>query len=163
MSMHSIESFMEHLAKMAVAVTIADHKALEAAAKVVEKEAKSEFGTYQGAIGGFQKWEELADSTKADRVGQGYTENDPLLRSGKERDGISHKVEHLTAAIGSESDVMVYLELGTEKMPPRPVLGPSLMRKEHQVVKILGAYAATALLAGSAFSHLPLVEHEKGD
>lgn len=163
MSVHSIESFMLHLARMAETVVLAERKGLEAAAVVVEKEAKSEFGNYQQAVGPFNKWEELADSTKEDRVSQGYSENDPLLRSGKLRETISHDVNHLTAVVGSTSDVMVYQELGTDKIPPRPVLGPSLARVEHKVVRILGAHTVGAMLQGSAFSHMPVVEHERGD
>ena len=35
-------------------------------------------------------------------------------------------VEELEAEIGSDSQIMVYQEFGTSKMPPRPVMGPAL-------------------------------------
>jgi len=158
MSIYTIDQFISKLATMAVTVAVAEHKGLEAAAKIVEAEAKSEFGKYQGAIGGFAKWEDLADATIDDRVRNGYTPNDPLLRSGELRDSISHETRALEAVIGSNSDLMVFHELGTEKMPPRAVLGPALLRKEHEVVKKLVDYTAVAMLAGTPFSHIPRIE-----
>ena len=160
MSVYSIDQFISKLAAMAVTVTIAEHKALEAAAKIVEKEAKSEFGKYQGEIGGYEAWAELADTTKDDRVRNGYTPDDPLLRSGELRDSISHETRALEAIIGSDSDLMVFHELGTENMPPRAVLAPALLRKEEQVVRTLVDYTAVAMLAGSPFSHIPRIEGE---
>lgn len=159
MTTYSIAGFIEHLAVMAEEVLLAEHRALKAAAILVEAEAKSEFGVYQGQIGPFDKWDELADATKIDRVTQGYSENDPLLRSGELRDSIGHALDGLNAVVGSTSDVMVYQELGDEKLPPRPVLGPALLRKEREVVTLLGHYTATAMLKGSEFSHLPRLEH----
>ena len=51
---------------------------MERAAKVVEREAKSEIGEYQDStISPFPAWAELADSTKDNRVRLGFTENDP--------------------------------------------------------------------------------------
>jgi len=158
MSIYTIDQFISKLATMAVAVTIAEHKGLEAAAKIVETEAKSEFGKYQGAIGGYAKWEELAEATKDDRTRKGYTPDDPLLRSGGLRDSISHETRALEAVIGSDSDLMVFHELGTKNMPPRAVLGPALLRKEDEVVKKLVDYTAVAMLAGTPFSHIPRIE-----
>jgi HK97 gp10 family phage protein len=157
MTVHSISSFITHLSAMAEKVLLAEHQALKKAAEVVEAEAKSEFGVYQGQVGQFAKWDELAESTKTDRVLQGYTENDPLLRSGKLRDSISNKVYGLTAVIGSTDDVMVYQELGTPTIPPRAVLGPALLRKDKKVLEIVGIYTAGAMLQGSEFSFLPTI------
>lgn len=157
MSVYSINSFVEHLAVLAADVLLAEHKALKRAAEVVEREAKSEFGVYQGATGPFAKWEELSDYTKQDRVSQGFTENDPLLRSGGLRDSISHAVQGLSAVIGSTDQVMVYQELGTDEIPPRPVLGPALLRKDKEVVRIVGEYTMAAMLTGSNFQYLPKV------
>jgi phage gpG-like protein len=156
----TMASFGEHLAKMATTVVLGERQGLKKAAELVEKEAKSEFGTYQGAIGHFEKWAELENSTKDDRVASGFTENDPLLRSGSLRDTVSHEVSGLEAVIGSASDIMVYQELGTATIPPRAVLGPSLLRKEKEVLKILGVHTATAMLAGSAFSHMPTIKED---
>lgn len=151
---------MTELALMGARVAVEQHFALKKAAQVVENEAKAEFGIYQGAIGPYDKWEELADTTKADRVAHGYSENDPLLRSGDLRDSISHEVNGASAVIGSTDDVMVYQELGTETIPPRPVLGPALLRKEKQVLNLIGAHTAHGMLQGSAFSALPTIRED---
>ena len=68
-------------------------------ATLVEEEAKAEIGTYQDQAGPFIAWPELADSTKEDRTRQGFTENDPGLRSGAMRDSIGTAIS--TDGLGS--------------------------------------------------------------
>lgn len=121
---------------------------LKAAAELLERQAKAEFGTYQQAIGPFDAWAELADATKADRVARGFTENDPLLRSGELRDGIKHEVEDWEATIGSEDPVMLFQELGTENMPPRPVLGTALWLNIDKIQQLVGFAAASGFVGG---------------
>lgn len=135
-----------HLAGLAITEVVALKAGLEEVAKLVEKEAKKEIGHYQPEVGSFQAWPELADSTKADRVRQGYTENDPLLRSGELRDSYEHKTSGLEAIIGSESNIALYHELGTSKMPERPVLGPAAFKNKEKIRAILGAAAVSGLL-----------------
>ncbi len=105
---------------------------------VLEKDAKEKFGHYQRGID-FQEWQELADSTKADRVRQGYAENEPLLREGDLRDSIHHLVtlamNNLT--VYSDSEIMVYQELGTAHIPPRSVLGLTAFESVDIVKPIL--------------------------
>ncbi len=114
---------------------------LTAMAKHIEHEAKIKFGHYQAAIGPFDKWQELADATKQDRIRKGYTENDPLYRTGDLMASVYYKVEGNKAYIGSDSDIMVYQELGThmdgnEHIPPRPVLGPAAWGAARHLKKI---------------------------
>jgi hypothetical protein len=132
---------------------------MEDVGAVVEKRAKEEFGEYQPAIGPFQAWAELADSTKADRLRQGYSENDPLLRSGDLRDTISYEAHGLEVAIGSTDDKMVYHEFGTPKMPPRPVLGTAAFSSKAKVMKILERAAAIGIAGGQTLPSLINVEH----
>ncbi len=141
-----------HFAALVERVHEAEHKALERAARVVEAEAKAEIGDYQPAKGLFAAWAQLADSTKADRAAHGFTPNDPLLRTGKLRDGIEHTVEMGAlgagvAHVGSNSPVAVYQELGTSRIPPRSFLGGAAFAKEHEVRAILGD-AVIATIAG---------------
>lgn len=142
----SLLGFMEHLAGFTLRLEHEEHKALEHAAKVIQTEAKREIGTYQGDAGPFAAWQELADSTKADRVRQGFSANDPLLRTGEMRDSIEYTLGHHEAAIGSNSDIAVWQELGTEKIPARSFLGGAAMRKAHVVAEILGVSAVQALV-----------------
>ncbi|HEV2700470.1 MAG TPA: hypothetical protein VGV09_02480, partial [Steroidobacteraceae bacterium] len=99
------------------------HEGLEHVGKRIEATAKKEIGTYQPEVGQFPAWAPLAESTMADRVAQGFPADEPLLRTGELRDSISHEVRGHEVAIGSTSDVMVFQELGTSRIPPRPVLG----------------------------------------
>jgi hypothetical protein len=143
----SLEGFAKHLIEMAAHVEEAKHDALEKAARVVEREAKHEIGHYQDAVGPFQAWPELADTTKDDRVRLGYSENDPGLRSGEMGAGIGHTVEGDEAVVGSKDDEMVYFELGGEHQPARSVLAGAAMRKAEEVLEILGGAVEMALVS----------------
>lgn len=149
-SFNSISEFSGHLLKMAAAERVALEQGIKQASSLIENTAKSEFGVYQPEVGPFQGWAELAESTKEDRARKGFPEDEPLLRTGKLKDSISHKIKGLEAAIGSDSDVMVYQEFGTQKIPPRPVLGPAAYRNKKKIKKIIGAAAVTGLLGGGA-------------
>lgn len=152
----SITHFLVHLIEAELAVQVASHRALDVAAAIVEKDAKEQIGTYQEDAGPFNAWPELADSTKQDRLHKGFSENDPLLRSGELRDSISREVHGNEAAIGSTSDVMVWQELGTERIAPRPVLGPAAYKNKDRIEKVLGAAVVHALEYGAAANFVPL-------
>lgn len=140
----SLGAFAAHLIKVNATVVIALHTATEKIGQIVEARARAEFGTYQPAVGNFPAWDELAETTKDDRVRQGYTENDPLLRSGAMRDETGHSSTALEVLIGSKDPVMVFQEFGTSKMPARPVFGPALVNSENDIHLIVGA----ALMSG---------------
>ncbi len=128
-----IGHFIAHLTEMAAAETLALHDGLKKCAVAVERTAKAEIGHYQDEAGYFPGWVELAEATKADRLRQGYSENDPLLRSGDLRDSISHEIAWLDASIGSTSDIIVYQELGPNNI--LPVLGPAAIRNRELIEK----------------------------
>jgi HK97 gp10 family phage protein len=142
----SIGGFVAHMLARDAALVFAMRTGLQTVADAVRDTAKSELGHYQPAVGHFGAWPELADSTKKDRVAQGFTENDPLLRSGDLRESIKNEVSATHAVIGSTSDVAVYQELGTEKMPPRPFLGPAVLHNEEKIKRILGGAIVAGLL-----------------
>lgn len=139
-------TFAEHLIALRFGEILALHKGLDAVGSHIEKVAKDEFGTYQPEVGPFPAWAELAESTQADRLNQGYDPDEPLLRTGGLRDSISHHTEALETTIGSPSEIMVYHEFGTSKMPPRPVLGPAAFRSKEKIYKLIGAAALFGLL-----------------
>lgn len=132
-----------------VGMAAALEKSLERVLVKIERTAKSEFGTYQPEVGEFPGWNELAEATKADRVAKGYSENEPLLREGDLRDGIGHEREGLDGIVGSPDEIMIYHELGTSRMPPRPVLGPAAFRSKAAVEELLGV-AFVTMLTGSS-------------
>lgn len=145
----SIAGFIGHLAAMDVAVTLELHQGLKKCAVAIETTAKSEFGSYQGEVGSFAAWDPLAPHTQQERERLGYTPDDPLLRSGALRDTVSHVISGTEAVIGSDSDVMVYQELGTPSIPPRAVLGPAAIRNKVLIGRTLGAAAVKGLLYGA--------------
>lgn len=144
----TLTQFIARVAAADLAMKAAEGRALKRAAQIVEAEAKREIGHYQAAIGPLAAWAELADATKADRVRQGFSENDPLLRTGELRDSISHAVGDREAVVGSNSDVAAWQELGTERIPPRSFLGGAALRKLDEVGKAL-AGAPIAALTGA--------------
>ncbi|AFS52918.1 phage virion morphogenesis protein [Leptospirillum ferriphilum] len=110
---------------------------LETVGEAIEKEAKAEIGHYQRTdTGPFPEWAELAPSTKRDRVRKGFTENDPLLRTGELRDSITHEVRGVSVAIGSDLDIAVYQEMGTQHIPPRPFLRVAAWRIRKDLGKL---------------------------
>jgi len=136
--------------KMAEDVTRELSHGLEHAVEAIEATAKEEIGKYQDEAGHFPAWAPLAESTIADRIAQGFTPDDPLLRSGELRDSIVHEVEGLEATVGSTDEVMIYHEFGTVKMPPRPVLGPALFHNAEKVQKLIGNAAVSVFVGGTA-------------
>jgi phage gpG-like protein len=128
----SLGAFQNHVTQtMIPAVHSHLGRGLEAAAELIQNTARAKLGHYQSSVEHFPAWPELADYTKADRVAKGFTENDPLLRTGALRDSIGHEVHGFEAVIGSTSDVAVFQELGTNKIPPRPFLGPAVVQNEE--------------------------------
>lgn len=148
----SINQFVTHLVAMDAAVVVGLHNGLKQCAVAIEATAKSEFGVYQGEVGHFAGWAPLADATQADRVAKGFTPDDPLLRAGDLRDSVSHEIDALEAVVGSDSDVMVYQELGNERLPPRAVLGPAAIRNKALITRTLGHAVADGLLYGSGLT-----------
>lgn len=68
------------------------------------------------------------------------------------RDSIERRIEQsgflgvTEGAVGSDSDIAVYQELGTAKMPPRSFLGGAAFRMAEEVAEALGAGVVAALV-----------------
>jgi hypothetical protein len=127
--------------------------ALERVAVKIEKTAKEEFGVYQPAVGPFEAWPQLAESTQERREKLGFTPNDPLLMSGDLRDTIEHRTAELETEIGSDSDIMVWQEFGAEHIPPRPVLGPAAERNHDLILEELGGAVVAGIIGGDIVHH----------
>lgn len=134
----SFGAFAAHLERLALIAPVVTHHLADKAAEEIELTAKGMIGDYQKSIGPYPAWEELADSTKAERSRLGYSDNDPGFRSGEMRDSIGRKVEAADAVVGSNDKHLVYFDQGTSKQPPRPVLGPAAIHSRDRVRKILG-------------------------
>jgi hypothetical protein len=71
-------------------------------------------------------WRPLAQSTIAEKQKLGFTgqvsATDPRLRTGEDRDSIEFTVLGLAMVLGSKREIFMYQELGTSRIPARPVL-----------------------------------------
>lgn len=153
-----LPGFAAHLLGMITEQAMVENDTLERAAIIIEVEAKESLGTYQSDSGPFPAWQELADATKADRVAQGYPENEPELRSGALRDSIEHTVLTHSAEIGSDEPVMEFQELGTAHMPARSILGGAAARKTDAVLEELGESIYASLIMQGGRAKLPITE-----
>jgi len=145
----SLAQFAAHLGTLEAGLVLEVRRGLTEVVKVVEKTAKAEIGDYQPDVGPFPAWAPLADSTKKDRVRKGFTEDDPGLRSGAMRASIVHEVAATEAVVASDDQNLVWFEMGTDKQPARPVLGPAVIHNEEAIQRILGRAAVRGLLAGA--------------
>jgi phage gpG-like protein len=153
----SILAFTEHLTAVALTMHEADQAILHKGAQMIEKRAKEKIGEYQDQVGPFIAWPELAESTKSDRASQGYPEDEPLLRSGEMRHSIEHTVGKGEAQIGSNSDIAVYQELGTQHIPPRSFLGGAGVEETPRICELAGVTVVAALVGEKVFEGaLPL-------
>jgi hypothetical protein len=137
-----------------------EHEGLEKACVIIEDDAKASLGEYQPAAGPFPAWQGLAESTQDRRSQQGYSADDPLLRSKTLQLDITHQVEGRVGMIGvpasgpsepegaAVADVAMDMELGTSRAPPRPFMGPAAFRKGEAAAKEIGAVAISYLAGG---------------
>jgi hypothetical protein len=105
----------------------------------------------------FAGWAELADSTKDDRVKQGFAENEPGLRTGVMRESIDHVVGDRETVVGSNSENLERFELGTSRQPPRSVLGIAAVHKGPEIAHILGLSVVKSLFGPGVFKGKMLI------
>ncbi len=153
----SIGAFVEQIQRVTAIIRAAETAALDAAATLIERDAKATVGHYQAASGPFQAWEELHWATLyggvspsgfryPGKIELGYSPPDnPELRTGALRDSISHRTDGLSAVIGSTSMVMVYQELGTRYMSARPILGMGAAHQGERAAKLIGKTLANTI------------------
>lgn len=136
----SLASFASFLTQLAV-MDEAEKKGLEAGCKILETEAKRVLGTYDYG------WPQLTPYTQSDRVSKGFPANEPLLRTGDLRGSIEHNVGVREARVGTNSQIGVWQELGTSRIPPRSFMKGAAIRKEGEII--------TAVV-DSVYTHLAL-------
>ena len=150
MKQYSLTSFVAHLAEMQVTTILALRAGLHVVASHIEKDAKEKIGHYQDATGPFGAWEPLAESTEDEKARLGYPTDAPLLRSGDLRDSIQHEVAGLEAVVGSKSEIAAYQEFGTDRIPPRPFIGPAAFENKDKIQRILGEATVIGLSKGGS-------------
>lgn len=139
----SLRAFHTHIEKIIREYPRREKAFLTIVGKFIEKEAKGYIGHLQPT------WPELAESTQSQKeeLGYGNASNDwqPLLREGDLRDSISYGVELHEVYIGSDSDIMIYQELGTDRIPPRPVLGLAMYSNKNKLERAVSNFMMTWL------------------
>ncbi|MDW9244329.1 phage virion morphogenesis protein [Burkholderia cepacia] len=136
----SFGAFANHLQKLAVTAPEVTHEMVKAGAKEVEETAKGMIGFYQTDIAPYPDWAPLTERYEAAKVAAGFEPDAPLLRTSEMQKSIRSTAERNEAATGSNDKALEYHEFGTDKMPPRPVLGPAA---HHSAPRILSRMAAT--------------------
>lgn len=132
-----LEQFARELLSASARIATGLESDFRVIVKEIEETAKEEIGVYQPAYGPFDAWAPLAESTKADRVRKGFTEDDPLFRSGKLRDSIQSEVVGLAAIVGTKSEIGLWQEVGTARIPPRPFIGPAYVRRFDPLLEMI--------------------------
>jgi hypothetical protein len=149
-----LASFVIFLATRAAAVEIAAAHGLDIAGRIIKAEAQNEIGIPQGKAGPFDAWAPLAESTMEEKTRLGFTKQrsaeDPLLRTGELRDSIGHHIEGHEVAVGSDSEIAVYQELGTATIPPRSFLGGAAVRKTDEAVNAVVQEVVLAIAGTTA-------------
>jgi HK97 gp10 family phage protein len=144
-------AFAMHLVEIEVKLMARAESALEKSAQIIERAAKDELGHYQPTVGPFDAWPQLAPTTLEEhaRVGVGDT---PLLVHGGLYASIEHETSGGEAIIGSKSDIAEFQEFGTDKIPPRPFIGPAEFTSRERVIEVMGKGLATAIAGGNAIA-----------
>ena len=141
----SMSAFVNHLARLPVAVEVAEVEGLKLATRLLRDRARETLGTYQEAVGPLPSWRELAPSTQAERSLAGYTPNDPLLRSGELRESIQDEVtDDPHGRVFTDNPHAADLEFGTIRIPPRPFMGVAVYRHGDEAVAKVGEAVAAA-------------------
>ncbi len=168
----SLSDFTAHVSRGSNALNLRrkEQIALNVGAKFLQHKAKAQFGHYPNEMTHLDLpfnaaphsgiWDELAPSTKEDRVRKGFSENEPLLRTGKLRDSIKVSVQGNRAVVGSDEDIMVWQELGTEKIPPRPVLTLTADRHGKDAVKLIADAFVSELMGVSRFADATTIDEK---
>jgi hypothetical protein len=135
--------FAKMLGRAAEAAEVGLVEPTEVVMTAVAAEAKRVIGTYE------YDWPQLAEATQADRGRRGFTENDPLLRTGGMRASVATKAEPIAGGaeglVYSNQKEALWAELGTtgpgRGQPPRSFLFKSLWLATPLIAKTFGAFA----------------------
>jgi hypothetical protein len=119
---YSVVGFIAKLKTIELELNAVGHAGIAAACQMIADEARRVIGSYDYG------WPSLAPSTLAKK-----SADTPLLESGKMRASIEWNASGNTGAVGSNSDIAVYQELGTSRIPPRPFLMGAAVAMEPKI------------------------------
>jgi phage gpG-like protein len=145
-SFNSVGDFVQYMSGQAATLPALEHAVLNTVGRLVKHEAQRVIGTYDYG------WSPLAEATQQDRVRKGFPADEPLLRTGELLRSIEHKVVGRTVHIGSDLDIAMFQELGTQRIPARPFLSGALAHKQEYAVSLVGRAVAKHLQGGDGLS-----------
>ncbi len=151
-TLNSFNAFYKQLEKVKRNYAIYEKKAALFSAEALKIEAQAKIGHLQGGVGRYPssggavgQWAELAESTKEDKERQGYVFNadyNPLYREGDLKKSISAIAVTISGktkiVLGSDSQIMFWQEFGTEKIPPRSVIGLTMFQYAPKITYYFG-------------------------
>ena len=148
MKTFTIGEFVAHVATMQADVKLAEEAAVVAGCKLVQRVAKRILGHPQ------PDWPPLQPET-IERKARGDT---PLLETGKMKQSIEmaapfREGNTVWGSVGSNSDIAVYQELGTSRIPPRPFISLAAAGQEKAVYELTGRIVYKAMINGGRNFH----------
>jgi hypothetical protein len=145
----NIAAYIAYLETRPAAMEAAAPTGIKAACDVVLEATRENIGVYQRSdTHPFEEWPELSEATKADRLAHGYSENDPLLRSGGMRDTYEISVAGTHGAVGSDDMIAFWQEFGTTSIPARSHVGMAGARNEERCSYMMAEPVIAALVGG---------------
>lgn len=141
--MKSLAEFEAELEAAITAVVPAIEVGLDKVGMLAETLAHHYPGHYQPG------WAPLAESTLEDKASKGFPVPSPLLRTGEMAESYKRELEptELAVVVGSEEQNALWQEMGTSRIPPRPVLAPAMASSLPYAHDVFGEIAV-ALLTG---------------
>ena len=135
----TLTGFATHLINNALHIQHHGRHALLEAGEIVRQEVFDAHGTHR------YNWPALAPAT----VARKRTGDSPLLETGAKRASYGvNLVDDHTVEVGSNDPKATWHELGTPRVPPRPVLVPAAMAREAEVAQIIGHRCMQGLFVG---------------
>lgn len=140
--MMTLNEFAEMLAKNIATIRPRLEIGLDKVGTLAATLAASYPGEYQPG------WPELAESTLKDKEAKGFPVPSPLKRTGEMAESYSHEVDpgELAVTVGSPEKIALWQELGTSRIPPRPVSEPALKNSLPYADDVFGEIAVAILM-----------------
>ena len=155
MQFTSFHQLSTHLVRVSLpAIKVQLGRALTDIGEAIIDEARAEIGTTtpQQAISPYPTWSPLAASTVATKLrrglGRGGNPESILYATGAFYRDIDKRVNlhGLSVTVGTNKEYIVYTELGTSRMPPRPVFGPAALRAVPKRLSVVARFAALGIV-----------------
>jgi phage gpG-like protein len=143
---YSVLGFVAKLKTLELEMNVLGPAIIAHACELVAAEAKRVLGTE-----GYD-WPALSPATLAHKMQSGM-----LLETGAMRASIEWNSSGNEGHVGSNSDIAVYQELGTARIPPRPFLSGAANAMEEKIHK-MAAKAVMAVMLGKGLHSSEMAE-----